>query len=82
MVVPADYLSEYVLKNNLWEEENKIIGSLASHLGILYDEFDDILAARKLSKVQSWQNNLGLSVQTNKDHYITWIALYKAFTPL
>ena len=58
MVVPTDYSSEYICKNYLWDEGKKIIGSLASHLGILYDDFEDLLAAGTLSKVWSWYNNL------------------------
>ena len=59
-----------------------IIGSLASHLGILVDEFEDLLTAGKLSKIMSWYNNPGLCVKTHRDHSITWIDFYKSFYTL
>ena len=34
-------------KNNIWEEK-KIIGSLASYLGILDDEFEELLSTGKI----------------------------------
>ena len=48
-----------------------IIGSLASHLGVLDDEFEEYLVAGKLSKVRSWYKNLGLRVKTHRDNSIT-----------
>ena len=58
-VVPVDYLYEYVLqKSSLGREREKIIGSLASHFGILDDEFEGLLAEEDLSKIRSWYNNL------------------------
>ena len=39
-----------------------IIGPLLSHLRVLYDEFEEFLAAGKLSKVLSWFKNLGMHV--------------------
>ena len=39
------------------------IGSLASHLGILYDEFEELLDAGKLSKHRSWYKNLGMRLK-------------------
>ena len=60
----------------------KRIGSLASHLGILDDEFEEILAAGKLSKFWSWYKKLGLHVQTHIDHSISWIDFDEAFAPL
>ena len=65
----------------LWGKERNIIGSLESHIGILDDEFEEILAAGKLSKICSWYNNLGLHVQTHKYNSITWINFDKEFTP-
>ena len=59
-------------KNHLWEEKKENF-SLASHLGILDDEFGEFLAAGKLSKVQSWYKNMGMSVQTHRYHSISWI---------
>ena len=58
------------------------IGSLASHLGLLDDYFEEFLSAGKLSKVRSWYNNMGLIVQTNRDAEITWIVIYEACAPL
>ena len=49
------------------------IGSLASHLGILDDAFEELLSTGKQGKIRSWYNNIGLCVQTHRDHYITWI---------
>ena len=43
-------------------KNKKRIGSLASHLGILDDEFEELLAVGKLSKVRSWYKKLGLRV--------------------
>ena len=63
MVVPAYYLSEYVLQTSSLGREKKRICSLTSHLGILDDEFDELLAAEKLSKVRSWNKKLGLCKQ-------------------
>ena len=81
MVVPADYSSEYVLQK-IFGKKKKIICSLASYLGILDDEFEELIAAGKLSTFLSWYNNLGLRVKTHRDHSITWIYFDKAFTPL
>ena len=46
-------------KNHLWQKKRNRIGSLLSHLGILDDEFEKILAAYKLSEVGYWYKNLG-----------------------
>ena len=82
MVVPVDYSSEYVFAKIIFGKRGKKrIGSLASHIGILDDEFEEILAAGKLSKICSWYNNLGLHVQTHKYNSITWINFDKEFTP-
>ena len=51
------YRTTYLVKK-------KKIGSLVSHIGLLYDEFEELLAAGNLVKVQSWFKNLGLLVQT------------------
>ena len=56
--------------------------SLASHLGILDDEFEELLAAGKLGKFRSWYTKLGLCVQTYIDNSIKWIAFDEAFAPL
>ena len=68
-------------KNHLWEEKNRI-GSLASHLGILDDEFEGLISVEKLSKVRSWYKNIGMYVQKYRDHSITWISFDEAFYPL
>ena len=81
MVVPADYSSEYELRKSSLGEKKRI-GSLASHLGILDDEFEGLLAAGKLSTFWSWYKKLGLCVKTHRDHYITRIASDEAFAPL
>ena len=70
------------MQNHLWERRKKRIGSLASNLGVFNFEFDELLATGNLSKFWSWYKKLGVSVQTHKDHSITCIAFYKAFTPL
>ena len=59
-----------------------IIGSLASHLGILDGDFGELLAAEKLRESWSWYKNLGMRVQTRRDHSITWIYFDRAFVPL
>ena len=81
MVVPAYYASECVLQKSSLGWKKKRIGLLASHLGILDDEFEELLAAGKLSKVCSWHKNLGLRVQTHRDNSINWIAFDKEFAP-
>ena len=58
------------------------IGSLASHLGVLYDEFDDFLAAGMTSKFRFWYKNLGLNVQTHRYDEITLIVFDEACAPL
>ena len=74
MVVPADYLSKYVLQKRFLGGRGEIIGSLVSHIGVLYYCFEEILVAGKLSKVWYWYNKLGLRVRTYRDQYITWIS--------
>ena len=69
-------------ENHLFWGGGKRIGSLASHLGILDDEFEEILAAGKLSKIRSWYKNLGMRVKVHEYNSITWIYFEKAFTPL
>ena len=49
------------------------VSSLASHLGILDYEFEELLASGKISKIRSWCKKLGLHVQANRYQYITWI---------
>ena len=56
-------------KNVLWKGWGEIICLLASHLGILDDDFEELLAAGKLSKVRSWYKKMGLSVQTERSFY-------------
>ena len=58
-------------KKHLWRGGGGVIGSLASHIGVLYYEFGGILAVGNLSKVRSWYNMLCLRVQTHRDHSIT-----------
>ena len=58
-------------KNYIWEI---FFGSLASPLGIFDDEFEELLAAGKLSKICSWYNKLGMCVQTHRYNYIKWIS--------
>ena len=53
--------------------EGKRIGSLASHIGVLDDEFEELLDAGKISKIRSWYNNLVLHVQTHRFHPMNWI---------
>ena len=77
-----DYLSEYLLQKSSLISEIRIICSLALHLGILDDEFEEILVAEKISKVRSWYKNLGMRIQTHRYHYITWIDFDKTFTNL
>ena len=60
----------------------KRIGSLASYLGILDDEFEELIASGKLSKVWYWYKKLGLGAKTHRYHSITWLAFEKAFSPL
>ena len=67
------------LKKSYLGRKKKRVGSLASHLGVLDDDFEEIIAAGKISKVQSWYNNMGLHVQTYRDHSITWIYFDEAF---
>ena len=69
-------------KNHLLEEKKRVIVSLASHLGILDDEFDEILVAEKLSKLRSQYNNLGVRMQIHRYHSITWIYFDEAFATL
>ena len=57
----------------IFGQKKNRIGSLASHLGVLDDEFEELLAAGKLSKVRSWYKKLGMRVQTHRDNSITWI---------
>ena len=78
-----DYSSEYLFAKIIFGGGGGgRIGSLASHIGILDDEFEEILAAGKLSKIQSWYKNLGLLVQTHRNHSITWIYFDDTFSPL
>ena len=70
----------YLQKSSLGRK--KIIGSLASNLGILDDECEELLSAGKLGKVWSWYKNMGLHTQKHRDHSITWIAFDKAFALL
>ena len=50
MVINADYSSKYVFAKIIFGKK-KIIDSLASNIGILNDDFEELLAAGKLSKV-------------------------------
>ena len=68
-------------KNHLWEGKKKI-GSLKSHLGILDDEFEELLAAEKLGKFRSWYKKMGMFVQTYRYHSITWIDFDVELAPL
>ena len=47
------------------------ICSLAPYLGILDDEFEELLVADKISKVWYWCKILGLRVQTHRYSFIT-----------
>ena len=80
MLVPVDYSSEYVLQKSFFGGGGRI-GSLVSHLGILYDDFEKLIAAGKLIKVCSWYNNLRMCVKTHRYHSITWIAFDKSLAP-
>ena len=50
------------IENYIGGKWNIIIGPLLSHLRVLDDEFEEFLAAGKLSKVLSWFKNLGMHV--------------------
>ena len=56
-------------KSSLGKLKKRIV-SLTSNLGILDDEFEELLAAGKLIKVWSWYNKLVMRVQTNIDQYM------------
>ena len=58
------------------------IGSLASHLGIFDDEFEELLDAGNLSKHRSWYKKLGMRLKTHRYHSITWIDFDGEFYPL
>ena len=58
------------------------IFSLASYLGMLHGESEELLNTGKLSKIRSWYNNLGMCVETHRDHSINWISFEDAFSPL
>ena len=58
------------------------IGSLASHLGVLDDEFEEFLSSGKLRKVWSWYKKVGMRVQTNRDNSINMIILDQSFALL
>ena len=77
-----DYSSEYILQKSSLGRENKIIGSSESHLAILDDEFEELLAAGKLIRIRYWYNKLGKRVKTHRDHYTTWITFDEVFSPL
>ena len=76
-----ELLVQICIAKIIFGKKKKRIGSLASHLGILDDEFEELLAAGKLSKLWSWYNNLGLRVQTHRDNSINWIVFEEAFAP-
>ena len=78
----VDYSSKYVLQKYSLGRKKKRIYLLASHLGILDDEFEDLLDAGKLSKVWSWYKKLGMHVKTHGYHYITWVAFDGSCAPL
>ena len=59
------------VKKCLGEKQKMRIGSLASHIGVLDDEFEEFLDGGELSKVRSWHKNLGLHVKTHIDSEIT-----------
>ena len=77
-MVPADYLSECLLQKSYLRGE-MIIDSLTSHIGISDDEFEDLLAEGKFSKIRSWYKNLGLRVLIHRNHSITCIDLTRHF---
>ena len=54
------------------------IGSLASHLRVLGDEFEEFLAIGKIIKVRSCYNNMNLNVQTHTYDEITSIVFDEA----
>ena len=66
------------IKNCLGGKLKIRICSLASHLGVLDDDFEEFLDEGKLSKVWSWHKNLVLHVQTHIDSEITWIVFDEA----
>ena len=81
-MVPADYLSGYVFAKFIFGKEKKIIGSLASNLRVLDYDFEYIFAAGKLSKVRYCYKKMGVRLETHRDHSITCIDFYRAFTSL
>ena len=51
-------------------------------LGILDDEFEEFLAAGKLSKFWSWYKRLGLHLETHRNNSISWISFDEELAPL
>ena len=83
LVLVTSYdLSEYLFLKLSLRGGLNIIGSLALHLGIFDDGFEELLAAGKLSKVWSWYKKLELCMQTHRDHSIKLIDFDKVFDPL
>ena len=67
--------------NNIWGGGERI-GSLSSHIGILDDEFEELLATGKLSKCWSWYKMMGIRVKKHRYHSINCIAFDDSFAPL
>ena len=64
MVVPGDYSSKYVLQKSSLEGGKKKIGSLESHIGVLDDKFEKLIAAGKLRKIWSRYNKRVVRAKT------------------
>ena len=75
-----DYSSKYLLRKlSLGGGRRNRIGSLSSHIGMLDDDLEELLAAGKLRKIWSWYNKMGLRLQKHRDHSITCIDFDEAF---
>ena len=50
------------IENNVGVKLNIITGPLLSHIRVLDDNFEEFLAAGKISKVRSWFKNMAIHV--------------------
>ena len=70
------------LRKSSLGKKKKIIGSLASNIGILDNEFEELLASAKISKVWYWYKNMGMRVISHRYNSITWIYFDNVFATL